>query len=822
MSRFPIFLLTLFFPYLLFAQWGPDVRLTAQDSASSTSYNNARCAAVSGDTIHAVWYDTRAGNNEIYYKRSTDGGNHWTTDVRLTNDPAHSDYPAVAVAGSIVHVAWADNRDGNGEIYAKRSTDGGTTWGPDTRLTYAPSWSYNPAIAASDTVVEVVWFDNRDGNAEVYAKHSSDGGLSWGADVRLTNNPANSWYPAVAISDSLVHVAWYDNRDGNWEIYYKRSTDGGLSWEPDTRLTNDLAFSSSPTVGASGAEVCVVWQDTCLHYKYSGDGGSSWSSAYRLPASSRLPEYPSVAVTGTEIQVVWKDERNGNREIYAKRSSDGGLSWGSDWRLTNDAASSSFPSIAISGANAHVVWVDERDGNQEIYYKGNLPQWEPDQRLTFDGNYSFTSSNYARCVAASGDTVHVVWYDRRDGNYEIYYKRSSDDGTTWGPDTRLTDDTAVSYDPSIGLSNPTVHVVWTDRRDGRNGEVYYKRSPDGGMNWSSDTRLTYDTATSDCPVIAVSGETVHLVWSDSRDGRNCEVYYKRSLNGGLTWGSDVRLTTIDSAYSGVTSVTVLGSQVHVAWMDRRDQNYEIYYKRSSDGGSSWGPEIRLSHDTSYSYTPSIAASGSLVHVAWTDRRGTPEIYYARSTDCGLNWDPEVRLTSALIGSYAPSIAASGQNVHVVWCDERDGGGPEIYYKRSQDGGINWSGDIRLTNAPFTSQTPSIALSGDRIHVVWSDDREGNYEIYYKRNLLDNASGVESVTETGRLGREVGFKAVPNPFSSFASIPGQERELFILYDISGRRVGTYRGERIGADVPSGVYFLLSERKETKTVRIVKIR
>jgi hypothetical protein len=173
--------------------------------------------------------------------------------------------------------------------------------------------------------VHVVWREPRDGNEEIYYKRSTDAGVSWGADTRLTNNSADSWYPSVAVSGSIVNVVWYDNRDGNFEIYYKRSTDAGVSWGADTRLTNDTASSDSP----------------------------------------------SVAVSGTFVHVVWTDHRDVNYEIYYKRSTDGGISWGADTRLTNDTANSNSSSISISGSVVHVVWQDTRDGNYEIYYERN-------------------------------------------------------------------------------------------------------------------------------------------------------------------------------------------------------------------------------------------------------------------------------------------------------------------------------------------------------------------------------------------------------------------------------------------------------------------
>src|SRR5512140_1753293 len=102
-------------------------------------------------------------------------------------------------------------------------------------------------------------------------------------------------------------------------------------------------------------------------------------------------------------------------------------------------------------------------------------QWEPDVRLTNDPAVSQTSLNNAWCIAASGDTVHVVWYDERDGNKEIYYKRSIDAGLTWGTDTRLTNYSGDSWDPSIAVTGNLVYLVFEDYRNGTsNGEIYFK------------------------------------------------------------------------------------------------------------------------------------------------------------------------------------------------------------------------------------------------------------------------------------------------------------------------------------------------------------
>jgi predicted neuraminidase len=220
-----IFLSLTFFT-TTFAQWQLDLRLTNDPAQSYMSGPHQHDIASNGNTIHVVWHDERT-NWDIYYKRSPDGGLSWGADTRLSNGPGESHSASVAVSGSNVIVVWNDSRDGHWELFYIRSTDGGISWGTETRLTANDSFSSsNPVAASIGSVFHLVWEDGRDGNEEIYYKRSTDGGLSWSTDVRLTNNTAVSYSPSVTVSGSFVLVVWYDDRDGNNEIYYKRSTDG--------------------------------------------------------------------------------------------------------------------------------------------------------------------------------------------------------------------------------------------------------------------------------------------------------------------------------------------------------------------------------------------------------------------------------------------------------------------------------------------------------------------------------------------------------------------------------------------------------------------
>jgi hypothetical protein len=198
--------------------------------------------------------------------------------MRLTNNQAVSERPKIALFNQFVHVVWYDNRDGNREIYYKRSTDMGINWGQDIRLTNDPAYSYTSTIAADQDFVCVVWYDERDGNFEVYTKYSTNGGVSWTPDNRITNNPYDSRYPNMVLSNQVIHITWNDERDGNLEVYYKRSTNRGNNWDPDLRLTNN---------------------------------DSLWSL------------YPSISVSGNVVHILWADDRDGDQEVYYKRNPTG-------------------------------------------------------------------------------------------------------------------------------------------------------------------------------------------------------------------------------------------------------------------------------------------------------------------------------------------------------------------------------------------------------------------------------------------------------------------------------------------------------------------
>ena len=92
---------------------------------------------------------------------------------------------------------------------------------------------------------------------------------------------------------------------------------------------------------------------------------------------------------------------------------------------------------------------------------------------------------------------------------------------------------------------------------------------------------------------------------------------------------------------------------------------------------------------------------------------------------------------------------------------------------------------------------------------------------YRAVMATPPSGVAEDATRPPVSR-LPFSVSPNPFTSFAQVPGHEREAVSLYDVSGRKVGTFKGDRVGEGLPAGIYFLKPEGKDAKPLRIVKLR
>jgi hypothetical protein len=66
----------------------------------------------------------------------------------------------------------------------------------------------------------------------------------------------------IAVSGNNVYVAWWDNKTGNWEIFFRASPDNGKTFGDEINLSNDTTRSDDGSIAAQGNSVYVTWWNT--------------------------------------------------------------------------------------------------------------------------------------------------------------------------------------------------------------------------------------------------------------------------------------------------------------------------------------------------------------------------------------------------------------------------------------------------------------------------------------------------------------------------------------------------------------------------------
>ncbi|MDX6551268.1 MAG: hypothetical protein QOJ31_1952, partial [Gaiellales bacterium] len=229
---------------------------------------------ISGGTwADKPWMATSANGQDIYVGWSTrgnvitveshNGGTSFTTPQQITNESAIYYYPngaAVLPNGTAVIVASRYPEKGNATkltgpvpIVVFKTSDGGSTWTRtvvDTLNTGASFATSSVTTVASDTAGALVLLYSGSttvgANGKVYVRRSTDSGATWSAAAEMTTSAGGADATSVAAAGKApgqFAITWMDVRGGGWNVWERESTDGGVTWTADAKV-------SDATIGA--------------------------------------------------------------------------------------------------------------------------------------------------------------------------------------------------------------------------------------------------------------------------------------------------------------------------------------------------------------------------------------------------------------------------------------------------------------------------------------------------------------------------------------------------------------------------------------------
>lgn len=499
-------------PALASAPFSSDRMVSDPDEVADQYYPDV--AVAPNGTVYVVWedsrYDTTPGSPpyvvDIFISSSSNRGATFSPNVQITNHSQSvvKSQPAIAVDGvGTVYVTWWDNTG----LYLQKSSDGVSFSEPvEVSAGVNGTFKIAPSICAPAPGTIYVAYSSPDALVgRIFLATSADGGNTF-SSVRVDDSTHSyRTNPDLAVGPSgSLNVVWQDERNGDSDIFFSKSVNGGETFLPNVKVNDDVGTTDQ--------------------------------------------DMPSVAIhNGGAVYVVWRDWRNGNSDIFFSKSMDGGITFGDGLVNNNDLEVDDYPGNAIHDypvvaadvtGNIFVAWRDTRNGfsDQDIYFSqsedGGLTFGDGiknDNDIKVNDDVDDTDQELPAMALTPDGSVCIVWYDTRnlaEKRVDIYFSTflgaAPDLAIAGGP---VNDVTFVPPGPQVeGTSitiSATVHNYGT--------EVaydivvrFYDDSPDPQKQIGIDEHISLIPAGENASVSTVwvcQGTGVHMIfaWADPED-----------------------------------------------------------------------------------------------------------------------------------------------------------------------------------------------------------------------------------------------------------------------------------------------------------------
>lgn len=391
------------------------------------------------------------------------------------------------------------------------------------------------------------------------------------------------------------------------------------------------------------ADTTVNTSVNALHYRRSVRAGPVWIS-------------PSVGY-------VFLDAGN---ELAYQKTSDGGATWASAVTINSGNP------ISISvwydkwtpvdrGALIHIAYTEA--DNDDVFYR-NLDTSDDSlsTEATVFAGVSFVNGNWDEgtidIVKSRGGNLYIAFWGDASGEYGFY--RSIDGGTTWVSRANVADGNeadGVLLMPGNETDGDDILCVYWDRSA---DELSLKTYDNSGDSWSetsiatsmADSAVYYQMA---AVPRHTDNHTILMVWSELDTATADLRVWDIEDNSSITAMTDVVSNLAESAGVAVL-INQQNSDIYVAYLKGGtwQATVDVKYKKSTDGGTTWGDE------TSYS-----EASADDIRALWAgisigDEGGNfqPMFYNHDLADMFVNLVNDVRIAASANPQRAANVGAT--------------------------------------------------------------------------------------------------------------------------------------------------------------------
>ena len=741
-------------------------------------------------SVYVVWTDLSqvAGGSFILFTYTRDGGQTYSFPVALSpidgSVVVQDATVSVGPAGE-VWVSYFDDHLGGTGITVTKSVDGGNSFSALKSATLvsplAATLTGGNGVAAATSPATAV---DKNGTfhlvyaavpsgqnldrSDIFYVRSTDGGATFNTPVRLNDDATTTtqWLPAItAAADGTVAVKWWDRRndpvnDSLTDVYMTTSTDGGKTFGTNIRVTDHNWVFGPSTLGS-------------YHGSYDG-----------------------IAADAGNLYLSWSDERGGDPDVYYATFPTG-VSAGPDFNVSaaqvyasvraGESASFDLATTGVNGFSGMLAF-SASPAVSGLTYSFSSPTVSAGQpsRLTVSSTAAVPPGTYLLAIAAAGPA------STRQTNVRLNVQPSARAASLPLDVSRSPGFTTLAGAPRIDSAG-TIHLVYDDDTQNVTGDdVFYRRSTDRGLTWSTPLKVSTNVASATSGVLALDSAGNPYVAYTSQNGSTGEIWVTRSTDRGATFQPPARVS-VAGRNADLSGIAVDPNRnVVVAFIDQDPSNGLLVMnaRRSTDGGATFGAvqsfagenninplqPLSLAFDskgaaylawtatgsvstcrmaiapsgTSFSVkktvsdssqnalAPRIAVDKSdAVYVTFYNRYLNAdfslnrEVMLIKSTDGGTTFSTPLNISNNAGQSFYPSaVPDSRGGISLVWEDDTGNDQSDVFYAHSTDGGKTFGVPVNVSANPGVSTgAVGVADSLGNLLVMWTDDSPANTEVF---------------------------------------------------------------------------------------------